>query len=337
MQDLNPPKVLVKDLKEKDSVQSVFLVKEKNLGIGKTGKPFMSIVIGDNSGNIDGRIWDQVEDLNKEFETGDIVLIKGNIQVFQNRKQLVISKISRQDIASYRLSDFVLSSSNAPEDMYAELMIFAKEIKNEHMKILVLSVLEDAEIKPMLFRAPAAKTIHHAWYGGLLEHILSIIKILKNLSEHYPFLNRDLLYFGAIFHDIGKLWELEYEHSFAYTSRGRLIGHMEIACELVDRKSARIMGFPQDLKDICKHIILSHHGKLEYGSPKRPKFIEAFLVAFIDDLDSKMSTLNSFFKSERGSGSSIASLDGKNPEEWSRYNELFERYFLVDDLKEKYK
>lgn len=327
MQDMNQPsRLLIKDLKEKESIQSIFLVKEKNLGIGKTGKPFMSIVLGDNTGNIDGRIWDQVEELNKEFETGDIIQVKGSVQVFQNRKQLIISKVVRQDLNSYQLGDFVLSSSKPSEDMFAELVIFAKDMQNEHLKLLVLSVLEDPEIKPLLFKAPAAKTIHHAWHGGLLEHILSIIKILKNLSEHYSFLNRDLLYFGAIFHDIGKLWELEFEHMFGYTTKGRLIGHMEIACELIDKKSARIMGFPMELKDICKHIILSHHGKLEYGSPKRPKFIEAFLVAFIDDLDSKMSTLNSFFNNERN-----------NAESWSRYNDLFERYFLVDDLKEKYK
>jgi len=327
MQDLNKtPRTLVKDLKHKESVQSVFLVKEKNLGVGKTGKPFMSLVLGDNTGNIDGRVWDQVDEFSKEFDTGDVIQVKASVQVFQNRKQLIISKIARQELSSYQLSDFVMSSSKSPEDMFAELMIYAKEIQNEHIKMLVLSVLEDPEIKPMMFKAPAAKTIHHAWYGGLLEHILSIIKILKGLSEHYEFLNRDLLYFGAIFHDIGKLWELEYEHMFNYTSRGRLIGHMEIACELIDKKSNRIMGFPADLKDICKHIILSHHGKLEYGSPKRPKFIEAFLVAFVDDLDSKMSTLNSFITSERGSN-----------EGWSRYNDLFERYFLLDDLKEKYK
>lgn len=327
MQELNKQaRVLVKDIKDKDTVQSVYLVKEKNLGVGKTGKPFMSLVLGDNSGNIDGRIWDQVEDLNKEFETGDLILVKASVQVFQNRKQLIISKATRQDLSSYQLSDFVLSSAKSAEDMFAELVIFAKEIQNEHIRMLVLSVLEDPEIKPMLFKAPAAKTIHHAWYGGLLEHILSIIKILKGLASHYSFLNRDLLYFGAIFHDIGKLWELEYDHMFGYTSKGRLIGHMEIACELIDRKSARIMGFPSDLKDICKHIVLSHHGKLEYGSPKRPKFIEAFLVAAVDDLDSKMSTLNSFIMGERGSA-----------EGWSRYNDLFERYFLIDDLKEKYK
>ncbi|MBL7542279.1 MAG: HD domain-containing protein [Bdellovibrionaceae bacterium] len=327
MQELNKAnRILVKDLKDRESVNSVFLVKEKNLGIGKTGKSFMSMVLGDNTGNIDGRVWDQVEDLNKEFETGDIVLVKGSVQVFQNRKQLIISKITRQDLSSFQISDFVLSSKKSAEDMFAELMILAKEIQNEHIRLLVLSVLEDPEIKPLLFKAPAAKTIHHAWYGGLLEHILSITKILKDLAKHYDFLNRDLLYFGAIFHDIGKLWELEYDHTFSYTSRGRLIGHMEIACELIDRKATRILGFPSDLKDICKHIILSHHGKLEYGSPKRPKFIEAFLVAFVDDLDSKMSTLNSFLTGERSSGDS-----------WSRYNDLFERYFLLDDLKEKYK
>lgn len=329
MQELNKSRVLVKDLKDKDGVNSVFLVKEKNVGVGKTGKPFMFIVLGDNTGNIDGRIWDQVEEFNKEFETGDLVLVKGTIQVFQNRKQLVVSKVARQERSSFDLNDFILSSAKSAEDMYAELMVYVKDIQNEHIKILVQSVLEDPEIKPMLFKAPAAKTIHHAWYGGLLEHILSILKILKGLAEHYNFLNRDLLYFGAIFHDIGKLWELEYEHMFGYTTRGRLIGHMEIACELIDNKSARIMGFPADLKDICKHIILSHHGKLEYGSPKRPKFIEAFLVAFVDDLDSKMSTLNSFITGERSSRDSGDS--------WSRYNDLFERYFLLDDLKEKYK
>lgn len=327
MQDLKKTnRVLVKELKDKEPVHSVFLVKEKNIGVGKTGKPFMSLVLGDNTGNIDGRVWDQVEEFNKEFDTGDIILVKGSVQFFQNRKQLIISKITRQDSASFQLSDFVLSSAKNAEDMFAELMILVKEMNNEYLRMLVLSVLEDPEIRPMLFKAPAAKTIHHAWYGGLLEHILSITKILKGLAEHYDFLNRDLLYFGAIFHDIGKLWELEYDHMFGYTDRGRLIGHMEIACELVDRKSARIMGFPSDMKDICKHIILSHHGKLEYGSPKRPKFIEAFLVAFVDDLDSKMSTLNSFISSERGSGDS-----------WSRYNDLFERYFFLDDLKEKYK
>ncbi|MCK6597041.1 MAG: HD domain-containing protein [Bdellovibrionaceae bacterium] len=318
-------RIFIKDLKDKEQVTSVYLVKEKNLSLGKTGKPFMSILLGDNTGNIDARVWDNVDELSKEFEVGNLVQIKGNVQLFQNRKQLILSKILKVESADFNFDDFVLKSHFSSEDMFTEVFQFAKDIKNEHIRQLVFSVLEDPEIKPLMYKAPAAKTIHHAWVGGLLEHILSILKILKPLSQHYSFLNRDLLYFGAIFHDIGKLWELEFENSVGYTDRGRLIGHMEIACELIDKKSSRIFGFPLELKDLLKHIVLSHHGRLEYGSPKRPKCLEAFLVAYIDDLDSKVNQIHTFINSEKASG-----------EKWSRFNESFERYFLLEDLNAKY-
>jgi 3'-5' exoribonuclease len=318
-------RIQIKNLKDKEQITSVFLVKEKNLGLGKNGKPFMTILLGDNTGNIDARVWDQVDDLSREFDVGNLIQIKGNVQLFQNRKQLIVSKITKVDEKEFNLDDFVMKSNFSSEDLYTEVFTFSKEIQNEFIKQLVFSVLEDPEIKPLLYRAPAAKTIHHAWYGGLLEHIVSILKILKPLSEHYSFMNKDLLYFGAIFHDIGKLWELEFEDSFGYTDRGRLIGHMEIACELVDRKAAKILGFPSELKDILKHIILSHHGRLEYGSPKRPKIMEAFLVAYIDDLDSKVNQIHNFIESEKSSG-----------EKWSRFNDSFERYFMLEDFKNKF-
>lgn len=318
-------KVLIKDLKDKDQVLSVYLVKEKNLGLGKNGKPFMTILLGDNTGNIDARVWDQVDELSKEFDVGNLIQVKGNVQLFQNRKQLIVNKISKVNEKDFNFDDFVMKSHFSAEDMFAEVYAFTKEIQSEHIQQLVLSVLDDPEIKHMLYRAPAAKSIHHAWFGGLLEHIVSILKIMKPLAEHYSFMNKDLLYFGAIFHDIGKLWELEYEDSISYTNKGRLIGHMEIACELIDKKSQKILGFPAELKDILKHIILSHHGKLEYGSPKRPKLIEAFLVAYIDDLDSKVNQIHHFIEAERSSG-----------EKWSRFNDSFERYFYLDDLKSKF-
>lgn len=318
-------KILIKDLKDKDSIQGVYLVKEKNLGNGKNGKPFMFILLGDNTGNIDARVWDNVEEFSKEFEIGDLISVKGNVQIFQNRKQLIVTKIESVNSANFNFDDYIQKSARSTEEMFSELMILVKEITSPMIKQLVLSVLEDPEIKPKFLKAPAAKTIHHAWHGGLLEHILSITKTMKFLGEHYNYLNKDLLYFGAIFHDIGKLWELEFETSFSYSDRGRLLGHMEIACELVDKKTSQIFGFPSELKDLCKHIILSHHGKLEYGSPKRPKCMEAFLVAFIDDLDSKMSTLFHFIENERASG-----------EKWSRFHDGFERYFMLEDLKAKY-
>jgi 3'-5' exoribonuclease len=318
-------KVLIRDLKDKDSVDMLFLVKEKNVGVGKNGRPFMTLQLGDISGSLDARLWDRVEEISRECEIGDVVKVKGQIQIFQNRKQLILHKLEKMDPTTINLEEFLPKTARNPEEMLAELSVLVKTIKNDFIRQLITDCLEDPEIRPKILRAPAAKSIHHAWIGGLLEHILSICKIMDFLGTHYTFMNRDLLLFGAIFHDIGKIWELSYDNGIAYTDRGRLIGHMHMACELVDRKSARILGFSEELRDICKHIILSHHGKLEYGSPKRPKFIEALVVAMIDDLDSKITTVQTLIQNERASG-----------DHWSRYSELFERYFLLDNLSEKF-
>lgn len=316
---------LIKDLRDKDSVDGLFLLKDKQVAVGKNGRPFMTLLLGDASGQLDGRAWDNVENLSREVETGDIVKIKGAIQIFQNRKQLVIHRMEKVDASTVNFDDFIPKSSKNPEDLFAELLKIVKSMSNPSLRQLTLDTLEDPEIRPLFLRAPAAKSIHHAWIGGLLEHVLSITKTMEFMAVHYPFLNRDLLIFGAVFHDIGKVWELSWDQGISYTNRGRLIGHMEMACELIDRKSAKILGFDSELRDICKHIVLSHHGKLEYGSPKRPKFLEAMIVAMVDDLDSKMSTVKTIIDNERGGS-----------EGWSRYSDLFDRYFLLDDLKEKF-
>lgn len=315
----------VKSLRDKDNVDALFLAKEKNVSVGKNGRPFMTLLLGDDTGHIDGRLWDNVDALSREFDVGDVVRVKGVVQLFQNRRQLVVHRVEKVDPATVNFDDYVPKSDRDPEDLYAELLVLARSMKNPSLLRLTLDTLEDPEIRPLLLKAPAAKSIHHAWIGGLLEHILSIAKTMEFIAGHYPFLNRDLLVFGAIFHDIGKVWELSWQNGIAYTDRGRLIGHMEMACELVDRKAARILGFDAELRDLCKHIILAHHGRLEYGSPKRPKFLEALVVAMIDDLDSKISTVKTLIDNERGGA-----------ERWSRYSELFERYFLLDDLKEKF-
>ncbi|UXR64509.1 HD domain-containing protein [Bdellovibrio bacteriovorus] len=306
-------------------MDSLFLVKEKNVSVGKNGRPFMGLQLGDATGSIDARLWDRVDELSREFEVGDILKVKGLVQIFQNRKQLIVHRLERVESSTVDMADFIPATARNSEDMMVELLQMVRTMKNDYLRQLVLDTLEDPEIRPMVLRAPAAKSIHHAWLGGLLEHILSICKIMDFMGTHYSFLNRDLLLFGAIFHDIGKIWELSYDNGISYTDRGRLIGHMQIACELIDKKSSRILGFSEELRDICKHIILSHHGKLEYGSPKRPKFLEAMVVAMVDDFDSKVATVKTIMDNERGSG-----------EKWSRYSELFDRYFLLDDMSEKY-
>ncbi len=319
----------IKNLNDKDPVQDrIFLVKDKILGVGKTGKSFLTILIGDQSGQLDGRIWDNIDDIQTRFEIGDLVKIKGVIQIYNQRKQLIIHRLEKVDDPSLNKDDYKIKERQIDTHaLYSELFQMVQAVEIQPLKQLMLDCLQDEEIKPRLLKAPAAKTIHHAHRGGLLEHIVSICKVMQFMASHYNYLNKDLLIFGAIFHDLGKIWELDQteQQQIYYTAPGQLLGHMLLACELVEKKSQRILGFPEDLRMILKHIILAHHGRLEYGSPKVPMFPEAMVVAMIDDMDSKMDTMMSFINQERQSG-----------ESWSRFNDNFERYFYLDDLKTKW-
>ncbi|AZZ37610.1 HD family phosphohydrolase [Bdellovibrio sp. qaytius] len=319
----------IKNLNDKDPVQDrIFLVKDKILGVGKTGKTFLTVLIGDQSGQLDGRIWDNIEEVSSRFDIGDLIKIKGVVQIYNQRKQLIIHRLDKVDDATINKDDYKIRERQIDTySLFAELSQMVKEIEIAPLKQLLQDCLQDEDIKARMLRAPAAKTIHHAHRGGLLEHVVSICKVMQFMASHYSYLNKDLLIFGAIFHDLGKIWELDQteQQQIYYTNQGQLLGHMLLACELVEKKSQKILGFPDDLRTVLKHIILAHHGKLEYGSPKVPMFPEALVVAMIDDMDSKMDTMMSFINQERQSG-----------ESWSRYNENFERYFYLDDLKTKW-
>ena len=321
--------ITIKNLADKDTINDrIFLVKDKTLGVGKTGKSFLSIILGDKTGQIDGKVWDNAEEISEKFEIGDLVKIKGVIQIYNQRKQLVIHKLDKNIDSTIDKENFKIPEKQVDSySLYAELMQIVLQIKNPHIKQLTQECLQDDEIKSKLLKAPAAKTIHHAHKGGLIEHIISICKIMNFMASHYSHLNKDLLVFGAIFHDLGKIWELDFnvQQQIYYTQSGQLLGHMLLSCELIEKRSSRILGFPEDLKMVLKHIVLSHHGKLDYGSPKVPMFPEAMMVAMIDDLDSKMDTLFQFIIQERNSG-----------DQWSRFHEGFERFFMLDDLKTKY-
>ena len=313
-------KIFVRDLQDKQIFQSVFLVRDKSVLSGKNGKSYISLFLADSSGSIDSRIWDNVEQVNALFSSGDVVKVKGQVQIFQNRRQAIIHRVEKAESGDFQMADFVSSARRSSEEMFLELMEFVKRLEDPNIRQLTTEVLNDPELRPKILITPAAKSIHHAYVGGLLEHVLSICGMMRNLAAHYRGqgieLKEDLLIFGAIFHDIGKIWELEVENGISYTDRGKLIGHMVMAVELVEKKASRILGFPSDLKDLLKHIILSHHGRLEYGSPKTPMFLEAFIVAAIDDLDSKINSIARFIESERSSG-----------ETWSKFNPMYERYF----------
>jgi 3'-5' exoribonuclease len=315
-------KICVVELQEKQTFTSFFLVREKALLTGKNGKTYLNITLSDKTGNVDGRIWDSVEALDAVFQAGDIVRVKGQVQIFQGRKQVIVHRLERAVPADFHLPDFLSASRRSPEEMLAEVLKIAGGIVDNNIRQLTLDVLHDPEIRVRLLKAPAAKSIHHAYAGGLLEHMLSICGMMRLLAAHYEQqqvrLKPDFLIFGAIFHDIGKIWELDISAGITYSDKGKLLGHMMMAIELIEKKASRILGFSEETKDLLKHIILSHHGRLEYGSPKTPMFIEAMIVAAVDDLDSKINTIHGFVTAERESG-----------EKWSRFNPMFERYFLL--------
>jgi 3'-5' exoribonuclease len=315
-------KRFIRELKEKEHVQSPFLVTEKTAGTDRNGKSFLSLTLADASGHLNARMFEKVDEFKEGFESGDAVWIKGFVQVFQNRKQIILHEVRKAEASEFNMSELVADLSGDPQEHMKVLLTAVSGLKNEFIRQLLHLTLTDAQVSDLLLKMPAAKTIHHAYRGGLIEHICSIVKVMEAVSALYDFLDRDLLIFGAIYHDIGKIFELDLEQGIHYTQAGRLVGHMVLACELMDQKSALIPWFPRDLKDVLKHIILSHHGKLEYGSPKLPMMAEAVMVSMIDDLDSKMNTLFHFLKNE------IQNVP--KDEKWSHYHPGFERYFFLD-------
>lgn len=315
-------KKFIKDLKEKEHFQTFFHVTDKSLGVDRNGKAYMSLHLADATGSINARVFERVDEMAPTFQAGDFIKMKGFVQSFQGRLQLIGQDIQKALPNEVQVSDLIRSAAGNLDELHARLTKVVSSLKDEWVKKLLHAVLSDQEVSTLLMKAPAAKSIHHAYLGGLLEHIMSIVDIMESLAKHYPFLKRDLLIFGAIFHDIGKIYELSFDSGIHYSDRGRLVGHMAIACEMIDEKVREMKGFPDDLKDILKHIVLSHHGKLEYGSPKLPMLPEALVVAMIDDLDSKLNTISQFLSNE------VKQLPAE--EKWSRYHGGLERYFYLD-------
>lgn len=312
----------VNELSDKMAVDSVFLIREKHFGTGKNGKSFLTLQLADRSGSVDSRVWENAEAMQLIYQIGDVIRVKGVIQLFQNRLQLIVHKMEKLDASTVDSELLVAASRRSPDAMEADLHALVEGLDAGPIQTLLHSTLSEPEVKARLRTHPAAKTIHHAYRSGLLEHILSIAKLMNLIHAHYTsegvMLDRGLLVFGAIFHDIGKLWELEGEGPYGYSDRGRLLGHMSIAVELVERKSLEIPELTDRLKDKLKHIILSHHGRLEYGSPKEPMFLEAIIVAMIDDFDSKVNSIHHFAEAERANGA-----------EWSRLHPQLGRYLLL--------
>jgi 3'-5' exoribonuclease len=314
----------IKSFIAQDKVQGCYYITQKSMLMDKNSKPYLSFNLNDKTGAINARVWDNAEELSKEFDSGDVVHIKGHVQSYQNKLQFVIHQLRPAENNEYDMRLLVKSADRSSSEYMDELLRMVADITDDNIKQLVTNVLNDKEVQERLLKYPAARSIHHAYFGGLIEHMVGISKTLKYLSEIHKHLNYDYLIFGAIFHDIGKLWELSIENGINYTTAGRLVGHIQIGCELVDKFSQKILGFPDKLRYELKHIILSHHGKYEYGSPKRPKFLEAMVVAMVDELDSKINTATQAMLSEVQDGN-----------EWSSFQKNFDRYLYLDIFAKK--
>jgi 3'-5' exoribonuclease len=302
---------------ENKIVTSNFVVVSKQIKPKKTGEPYLALTLGDRSGHLEAKMWDNVEEVLNSFDQDDFLKIKGLVNKYKNRFQFTIHKLRKLGETEIDFSDYLPKTTRNIDELWQTLADFVASFQNPHLKALVQACMSDQEIAAAYRNAPAAKTLHHAYIGGLLDHVVSLFRSCDLVCRNYPQVNRDLLLTGVFLHDIGKIHELAYNRSFSYTTRGQLLGHMVIELEMLQAKLALVPDFPAELKTLLEHLIISHHGQYEFGSPKLPMFPEALLLHYMDDLDSKMEAMRAHFERE---------ADLESP--WSSYNASLGRPLL---------
>lgn len=311
------PKQFVSEIKDRDLVNAVFLVKDKILAMAKNGKPYMNLRLMDKSGEIEAKVWDNTEILDKHFNKDDFVSARGKASIYMNKMQLVIAEITKVPEEQVVLADFLPESPRDNAEMRQELTDIVAAISNIYLRKLMEVFLADEPFMGLYCQAPAAKGMHHVYLGGLLEHSLALVKLAKSIVPLYGGINEDLLVVGALLHDVGKIYEMSFARAIDYTDAGKLLGHITIGVELVSEKIYQVDGFPRELALLLKHILLSHHGQYEYGSPKRPKTIEATILNYLDDMDSKINGIRAHIAKETASTS-----------RWTAHHRLYDRYFF---------
>ena len=302
---------------ENKIITSSFVVSTKQVKPKKSGEPYLALTLTDRCGQIEAKMWDNVEDALDAFEQDDFLKIKGLLNKYKNRFQITIHKLRRLSDTEVDFADYLPKTTKDIDELWRTLDDFVSSFQDPHLRSLVQAFMSDPEIAAAYRNAPAAKTLHHAYIGGLLDHVVSLFRSCDLLCRNYPQVNRDLLLTGVFLHDIGKIHELTYMRSFSYTTRGQLLGHMIIELEMLQAKLAQFPDFPSAMKTLLEHLIISHHGHYEFGSPKLPMFPEALMLHYLDDLDSKMESMRAHFEREAGSDSS-----------WTGYNSSLGRTLL---------
>lgn len=310
----------VSELVPDSTITSVFLVHRKELRKKTNGDNYLSLTLGDCTGHIEANLWDGVESVDA-FERDDFIRVRASVRLYRDKPQLTIDRLRRVETAEIRLADYLPATTADVTAMFSELRGRIAHFRNPHLRRLLEAIFDDASIAERYQRAPAAKTLHHAYLGGLLEHVTSLCRLGERVLEHYAGLDHDLLISGILLHDLGKIEELQYERSFSYSTPGQLLGHITMGLEMVQDKLRTLPDFPPRLKILLEHLILSHHGQYEFGSPKLPMFPEALLLHQLDDMDSKMQAMRTQLAQEAA---------GAEPETavWTSYNRSLERPLL---------
>lgn len=315
------PHTWVEDLKENDPVDGLYLAKVKRLGTTRKGDPFLRVTLADRTGDIEARVWDEADALSARFSEGDVVAVTGRAGSYRNEVQLVLTGVERvEDVEDPTL--FLESSNRDIREMMTALRELLGSLRDPDLRKLSERFLADREFTGRFKKAPAAKNFHHGYLGGLLEHTLSVCELADVAATHYPELDRDLLLCGAFLHDVGKVREYTYRTHIDYSDEGRLLGHVVLGAAMLEEKLATLKAFPRELAMRLKHLVVSHHGEFAFGSPKRPKFPEAFVLHLLDDLDAKVNGVGRFMSRDRQEGA------------WTDFNRLFERYFLKAAIEE---
>lgn len=291
--------LFVADIRENQPVDSVFLVTAKKHGVTKGGNGYLTVRLLDRSGEIEGRVWERAEELGRGFDKNDFVRVRGHATLYQGRMQVRVQDVIKMEEKEVASEDFLPKSKNDPEAMAAELMAIVKGIKNPHLRALAEAFFADEVFMDLFKRAPAGKSIHHSYLGGLLEHTLSLLKLILKVVENYQGINIDLLLMGGFLHDMGKIYEFSFDRAVEYTDQGQLLGHLVMEVEAVSEKIKTIPGFPEELAMLVKHMLVSHHGSLEFGSPKLPQTLEAVILHYLDDLDGKIQSIQNLMGKER--------------------------------------
>jgi 3'-5' exoribonuclease len=294
-------RVKVSELRPKEEIESVYLIKYIQLAESKDGKEYLNIILSDATGDIEGRMWNNAHDVVERFDRGHFIGVKGKANIYQGKKQFIIQDFFSVEKKEIDESEFVHQAHKSADEMFKQLYHHVESLDDVYVRELLKNILDDSEIQRRLKTWQAGKSIHHAYKSGLIEHILSCVELSLHLSDHFK-VNKNYVVAGAILHDLCKIYELSDGYSVDYTEEGKLVGHLVKGVEILDKFSYRIKGFPYDLKMHLKHVLLSHHGYYEYGSPKVPQTSEAMLLHLIDHMDSKMHAFETIKRTDQNTG-----------------------------------